>query len=255
MLDFLKSTLNLTTFFSLWAIFCFMGYVFKKRRLFIWSAVIGMLFFLVCTTSYIPKRLTMNLEDQYEVIELEKLDTSKPYYIHVLGAGYDLDKRLQATSQLDLNTLGRLTEGIRVFRKLPNAVLVTSGNSAVGLESQASVARRAAMELGVPAYNIQMLETPTTTWEEVQAFKDKFGQNKIVIVATDAAHMPRAMKMYRAAGYEPVAAPTNFKVKFDTNNYHGISWPNVGSFQLMNEWLRAEMAMVKWKIQGKSIEY
>ena len=83
----------------------------------------------------------MNLEDQYEVIDLEKLDTSKPYYIHVLGAGYDLDKRLQATSQLDLKTLGRLTEGIRVFRKLPNALLVTSGNSAVGLESQASVAR------------------------------------------------------------------------------------------------------------------
>ena len=252
MLDFLKSTLNLTTFFSLWAIFCFMSYVFKKRSLFKWSAVIGLLFFLVCTTGYVPKRLIMNLEDQYEVIDLEKLDTSKQYFIHVLGAGYDLDKRLQATSQLDLKTLGRLTEGIRVFRKLPNSLLVTSGNSAVGLESQASVARRAAMELGVPANKIQMLETPTSTLEEVLAFKNKFGAGKNVIVATDAAHMPRAMQMYKAAGYNPVAAPTNFKVKFDTNNYHGISWPNVGSFQMMNDWIRAEMAMVKWKMQDKS---
>ena len=200
-----------------------------------------------------PKRLIMNLEDQYEVIELEKLDTSKPYYIHVLGAGYDLDKRLQATSQLDLKTLGRLTEGIRVFRKLPNAVLVTSGNSAVGLESQASVAKRAALELGVPADKIQMLETPTTTLEEVLAFKYKFGKNKNVIVATDAAHMPRAMQMYRAAGYEPVAAPTNFKVKFDTNNYHGISWPNVGSFQMMNEWLHEMLARIKWKVLKKEL--
>ena len=57
------------------------------------------------------------------------------------------------------------------------------------------------MELGVPADKIQMLETPTTTLEEVQAFKDKFGKNKNVIVATDAAHMPRAMQMYKAAGY------------------------------------------------------
>ena len=251
MLDFLKSTLNLTTFFSLWAIFCFISYVFKKRSLFKWSVGFGLLFFLVCTTSYIPKRLIMNLEDQYEVIDLEKLDTSKPYYIHVLGAGYDLDKRLQATSQLDLKTLGRLTEGIRVFRKLPNAVLVTSGNSAVGLESQASVAKRAALELGVPADKIQMLETPTTTLEEVLAFKNKFGKNKNVIVATDAAHMPRAIQMYRAAGYKPVAAPTNFRVKFDTNNYNGISWPNVGSFQMMNDWIRAEMAMVKWKMTSK----
>ena len=160
MIDFIKSTLNLATFFSLWAIFCFMSYVFKKRSLFTWLLGIGMLFFLVCTTSYVPKRLIMNLEDQNEVIDLEKMDTSKPYYIHVLGAGYDLDKRLQAISQLDLKTLGRLTEGIRVFQKLPNAVLVTSGNSAVGLESQASVAMRAAMELGVPADKIQMLETP-----------------------------------------------------------------------------------------------
>ena len=251
MLESFKSILNLSNFFSLWAIFCFISYWYQKRSLFRWSAGIGLLFFLVCTTSYVPKRLIMNLEDQYEVIDLEKLDTSKPYYIHVLGAGYDLDKRLQATSQLDLKTLGRLTEGIRVFRKLPNAVLVTSGYSAVGLESQASVARRAAIALGVPAERIQMLETPSTTLEEVRAFKKKFGKNKQVIIATDASHMPRAVKMYKAAGYEAIAAPTNFKVKFDSNNYHGISWPNVGSFQMMNEWMRAELAMVKWKMQEK----
>jgi uncharacterized SAM-binding protein YcdF (DUF218 family) len=188
------------------------------------------------------------------VLNIESLDTSQNYYIHVLGAGYDLDKNLQATSQLDLKTLGRLTEGIRVFLKLPRAILVTSGYSAVGLESQASVARRAAIALGVPAERIQLLETPATTLEEVRAFKKKFGKNKQVIIATDASHMPRAVQMYRAAGFFPIAAPTNFKVKFDSNNYHGFTFPNVASFQMMNEWLRAELAMVKWKIQEKRIK-
>ncbi|MDZ7613005.1 MAG: hypothetical protein U5K51_04320 [Flavobacteriaceae bacterium] len=64
---------------------------------------------LVCSTSYVPKKLIRNLEAQYEAINTEKLDTAQTYYIHVLGAGYDLDKNLQATSQLDLQTLGRLT--------------------------------------------------------------------------------------------------------------------------------------------------
>ena len=98
-----------------------------------------------------------------------------------------------------------------------------------------------------------MLETPTTTLEEVRAFKDKFGAGKNVIVATDAAHMPRAMQMYKAAGYKPVAAPTNFKVKFDTNNYHGFTWPNVGSFQMMNEWLHEMLALIKWKVLKKEL--
>ncbi|MDZ7613004.1 MAG: hypothetical protein U5K51_04315 [Flavobacteriaceae bacterium] len=35
---------------------------------------------------------------------------------------------------------------------------------------------------------IHMLETPSTTWEEVLAFKEKFGAGKQVIVATDASH-------------------------------------------------------------------
>jgi uncharacterized SAM-binding protein YcdF (DUF218 family) len=139
-----------------------------------------------------------------------------------------------------------------VFLKLPRAILVTSGYSAVGLESQASVARRAAIALGVPADRIELLETPATTLEEVRAFKKKFGKNKQVIIATDASHMPRAVQMYRAAGFFPIAAPTNFKVKFDNNNYHGFAFPNIASFQMMNEWLRAELAMVKWRIQGKS---
>ena len=249
MLDFLKSNFNLSTIFSLWAIFCLMSYWYHKRSLFKWSAIIGLLIFLLCSTSYMPEKLVENLEANYKTINYKQLDTAKMYGIHVLGAGYTPDPNLSATAQLDLRTLGRLIEGIQIFVQLPKSRLITSGYAHKNPESQASVARRAAIELGVPKDHIEMLETPSTTWEEVLAFKDKFGDSLIPIVVTDAIHMPRAIKMYKAAGYEAIAAPTNFKVKHGPRSYFGFSLPNVHSIKLMDSWLHEVLGEWKWEVE------
>lgn len=250
MIDFLKSNFNLSTLFSLWAIFCFISYRFQKKRLLHWSVVTGLLLFLICSTSFIPRILIEKLESTYSALDIKKIDTAQNYYIHVLGAGYDPDPTLPATAQLDLKTLGRLIEGIRVFKQLPNSILVTSGYAGKNLGSQASVARRAAIALGVPKDRIHILETPSTTWEEVLAFQQTFGDKGIPIIATYAAHMPRAMKMFRAAGYEPIAAPTNFKIKC-TGNKHGFTLPNVHSIRLMDTWLHEVLGEWKWEIRDK----
>jgi uncharacterized SAM-binding protein YcdF (DUF218 family) len=250
MLDVLKPFINLSNFFLAWTIFIVLSYVLKKQRVFKVSLFLGVSFFLLCSTNYIPKKLIRTIEEKYAVLNIQNLDTTKHYYIHVLGAGYSLDANLPAVSQLDTKTLARLTEGIRVFRQVPYATLITSGYSSLGLQSQASVAKQAAIELGVPEAQIQMLETPSTTLEEVQAFKDKFGLSVTVIIATDATHMPRAMKIYRAAGYEPIAAPTNFRVKFGPNSYHGVTLPSIRSMQIMENWIIEILA--GWKLHLES---
>jgi uncharacterized SAM-binding protein YcdF (DUF218 family) len=220
-------------------------YLFKKRKYFKTICYSGFILLLICSTSYIPKKLLVNLESKYPVLEPHSLDTSKQYYIHVLGAGYSLDYRLPALSKMETISLARLTEGIRIFQQLPGSILVTSGYSSLGLQSQASVAKQAAIELGVPESQIQMLETPSTTLEEVQAFKDKFGLNKAVIIATDARHMPRAIKTYRKAGFKPIAAPTYFRVKFGPNSYNGFTLPSVQSIQIMDQWIREKLSTLK----------
>ena len=164
-----------------------------------------------------------------------------------MGAGYDLNPTLPATAQLDLKTLGRLVEGVRIAQDLLNSVLVTSGYSSKNKESQASVARRAAIELGMDPERIELLETPSTTREEVLAFKEKFGLQVVPIIATDAAHMPRAMAMYQAAGYTPLAAPTNYRIKNKAENYQGFALPNVHSIRLMDTWLHEVLGRWKWK--------
>jgi uncharacterized SAM-binding protein YcdF (DUF218 family) len=224
----------------------FLCYVLKKKKLFRWSLFVGIIFFLVCSTNYIPNNLIRGFEKQYPVLIPLSLDPNKHYNIHVLGSGYKLDNNLPAIAQLKTSALVRLSEGIRIYNLLPRKTLVTSGYSALNLESQASVSRRAAIELGVSPQKIKMLESPTTTQEEMLAFKDNFGKNANVILVTDAQHMPRAMRIYQAEGFDPIPAPTNFKVKFGPNSYNGFSLPNFSSMQLMQEWFREFLATLKF---------
>ena len=245
MLDFLKESIQLTNFFLLF--FLLLGITtyrcgLKKMRLF-WLVFI--LLFSLSSTHFIPAYLISKYEAKTPICNPLHLNLNETYYLHVLGAGYSLDPNLPATSQLSTTTLARLIEAIRIAHQLPKYKIVTSAYSKYGIESQASVAKRAAISLGIPSQNIEMLTTPSTTSEEVQAFVSKFGTNKKVIVVSDALHLPRALMLYQKAGIIAIGAPTNFQIKNGPNDYNGLSFPSYSSLSLMNNYLREQLKY--WK--------
>lgn len=210
-----------------------------------WSLGVFIVIGLVCTTNVLPNYLVKHYESKVRVCNPKLLDTAPTYYLHVLGAGYNLDPRLPATSQLNQTTLARLVEGIRIARQLPHYKIVTSAYSSLGLEPQASVAKRAAIDLGIPSQNIEMLTTPSNTAEEVAAFVSQFGTHQKVIVVSDALHLPRALMLYKKAGINAIAVPSNFKVKQGPHEYNGLAFPSLSSLNLMNEYLREQLKY--WK--------
>ena len=245
MLDFLKESIQLSNFFVLSFLLLGIttyGYGLKKMRLF-W--IVFTLLFLFSSTHLLPAYLISKYEAKTSICLPKQLNPKETYYLHVLGAGYSLDPNLPANSQLDLTTLGRLTEAIRIANQVPNYKMITSAYSKYGLESQASVAKRAAISLGIPNQNIDMLTTPSNTAEEVQAFVSKFGTNKKVIVVSDALHLPRALMLYKKAGITAMGAPTNFQIKKDPNYYRGLTFPSYHSLSLMNNYLREQLKY--WK--------
>lgn len=205
-----------------------------NHKMFTLCRVAGILLFLVCSTSYLPKKLVDSIEKTYKPINLHQLDNSKTYHIHVLGAGSSIDPRLPATMNLNATTLIRLVEGIRIYNHLHHAILVTSATSKNGTKSQAKIAKEAAVLLGVKKQNIQMLETPTSTMEEAIAFKEKFGTNKNVILVTSAIHMPRAVEIFTDQGIHTLPAPTDYQYKEDGFIYSGITFPTLSSLDLSN---------------------
>jgi uncharacterized SAM-binding protein YcdF (DUF218 family) len=166
------------------------------------------------STPFLPAKLNAYLEDQYPPLSIRNLDTALPYRIVVLGGGMGYDDRLPANSLLEPVMLVRLVEGIRLYRKLPHSMLVTSGNSSIGRKELALVVREAAILTGVDSGRISVLPEPTNTQQEAAEYVKYFGKDYPVIVATSATHMPRAIFLFKNAGINTVyAAPTYFQVK------------------------------------------
>lgn len=245
MLDFLKDSVQLNNFFVFALLLLAFGTYrssFKKLR-WAWS-LLGILF-LIASTNIVPRYLVANYEAKIPICNPATLDKSKTYYLHILGAGYSLDPRLPATTQLSTTTLARLVEAIRISKLLPSYKIVGSGNSRLGLESQAEVVKRAAIELGVPPQSCEILSSPSNTAEEVAAFAATFGTNKNVIVVSDAMHLPRAVMLYKKLGINAIPAPTFFQIKHGANDIKGFTFPSQRSVNLMNAYLQEKMKYSK----------
>lgn len=102
----------------------------------------------------------------------------------------------------------------RKVNKVTTIFLITlSGYSSLDLESQALVVQRTAIEIGIAAYNREILPIPNTTSHEIQAFVSKLGKTKNVIAVSDATHLLRALMLYKKAGITAILVPANFMVK------------------------------------------
>ena len=244
-MNLIQENITLNNFFLLGVLFLGILTYCNGLRKSTWYWVIFIVIGIVSTTNVLPKYLVNHYESQVTICHPKLLDTTQTYYIHVLGAGYSLDPKLPATSQLESTTLTRLVEGIRIARQLHHYKLVTSAYSKYGLESQASVAKRAAIELGIPGKNIEMLTTPSNTAEEVEAFVKNLGTTKKVIVGSDALHLPRALMLYQKAGIKAIPAPSNYLFKQGPNDYNGLAFPSYKSLTLMNNYFRERLKY--WK--------
>jgi uncharacterized SAM-binding protein YcdF (DUF218 family) len=223
-------------------ILAFVLYRYKRRKIAKLLVGVTILIFLLCSTYWLPNYLANKLESKYSPLTLpnNSIDTGK-VLIHVLGSGYILDKRLPANAQLGLVALGRLAEGIRIHRLIKNSVIICSGYSSLGLETQAQVTKRAAIVLGVDADKLETLDKPSTTREEAMELGRRYNKTAKLVIVTDAMHMNRAMRLFSAEGFNPLPAPTNYRVNEGPDQGGMKWWPSVGNIGLMNyvihEWL------------------
>ena len=180
------------------------------------------------STSLVSRYPILFLESQNNVLLSipDSLSTSK-IYIMVLGGGHSDDARLPGVDQLNNNSLGRLSEGIRILGLLPQSKLILSGWGAGHTTCQAEVLAHAAKELGVPDSCLLMLKKPWNTKDEANEYVKNFGRNNQLIIVTDALHMPRALYHFRNAGLNPIPAPTNHIIKKGTKeSYIGLLVPS-----------------------------
>lgn len=159
----------------------------KAGRILVTAGFLALYLFSIRPTALL---LLAPLEGRYPVY------TARPVeFVVVLGGG-----------QYSEASWERLMEGLRVLRLNPGKRLVLSGAPCGAPVSEAEVLAGKAMSLGVPPGDI--IEEPCSriTFEHTVYVKPLVGGRPFAVV-TSAAHMRRAVSLFRKAGLNPVPAP------------------------------------------------
>ncbi len=195
--------------------------------------------------------LVKPLEQEYKPIkEFGALKDVK--WIVVLGGGSGVDPTLPLSTYLSGACLSRLSEGVYLHDRLPEAKLIFTGRSGFeGFTPVAEVMGDMAREWGVGPEDIVLETKATDTKDHPVYVKEIVGRDRFILV-TSASHMPRAMGLFRRQGMEPVPAPTYYMVKKREGGLRpGIFFPSAGSLEKAQRAIHEYLGLFWAKIRGQ----
>lgn len=169
------------------------------------------------------------LEDAYNLPEFSEVASCDAYV--VLGGGIvegapDIDGRGSAGTAL----LPRLVTAYRLYRKYPKPIII-SGGSISGGPSEAEIAGKLLISLGVPDEHIVKEPLSADTYENALRTKEaakKKGARDIILI-TSAFHIKRAMLIFGRHFTKIVPYPADYRVS--RGKYTIISFlPNAEHF-------------------------
>jgi uncharacterized SAM-binding protein YcdF (DUF218 family) len=171
---------------------------------------ISFLLLVIFALQPIPHALLHHLESQYKpLVKIPKNITK----IVVLGGGVGGHPNYPPNTRLNSASLSRLLEGIRIYRLISlrgnKPELILSGGRVFRSPSNAGVMHNTAVILGVTPKKMKLENGSKDTYQEAIYLKKDVGTKPFILV-TSAAHMPRAMALFKKQGMRPIPAPTQY---------------------------------------------
>ena len=177
----------------------------------------GVALFLALSQNAVGDALLRPLESEFAALhdplaaKTGRTGRRRPRWIVVLGGGHRTDSFIPLTSRLLPSSLGRLIEGIRLHRMVPDAKLLLSGGGPLGGTTEAGELRRVALSLGVEGRKIAIEDRSRNTRDQAVFIRKIVGNDGFILV-TSASHMPRAVMMFQKEGMDPLPAPVDHLV-------------------------------------------
>jgi len=191
----------------------------KRQRLGKILVTLGTLSLLLLSLPFISGKFLTPLEGRYaallhpETIAWQEVaGATFPKWIVVLGGGHVSDPRLPASSQISSAALGRVVEGVRLYKSIPGSLLLLSGGGVYDPVPEADVMARIAVLLGVKPQDITRERDSRDTEDQAAVISKIVGAEKFILV-TSAAHLPRSVALFKKHGLKPIPAPADYQVK------------------------------------------
>jgi uncharacterized SAM-binding protein YcdF (DUF218 family) len=182
-------------------------------------------------------------------------DLPPPAGVVVLGGAIDDDlTRARGQTTFDEGA-ERLTEAVILARRYPSARIVYTGgsNSLLGRpSSEAEDARRLLVAMGVDPQRIT-LESRSRNTDENARFTAALVHpqpDQTWLIDTSAFHMPRAMGLFRKAGFDAIAYPVDYRSEGGRSDWRvNVSLPRgLALFDLAaHEWV----GLLAYRLTGR----
>lgn len=185
----------------------------------------GAALFLAGTFTPLAEILVWNLERDYPPLPAPPAGQPAPWVVVLSGYGED-HPGVPGTSALSGETIGRLSEGVRLYRLMAGSKLVLSGGRLHKDSRPVSVIMAEYLkQQGIPAEDILTEERSLTTYENMVEIRKILGDRPFILV-TSALDLRRALAVARKQGMQPIAAPA--RIWMLQKWPRGMSWPQFG---------------------------
>jgi uncharacterized SAM-binding protein YcdF (DUF218 family) len=228
----------------------------RFRRTASWLVITSIVLLAIAGFSPLGNILILPLEQRFPPWDSSR---GAPDGIVVLGGSILPDVATTRGVDSALNDAAeRITATVELARKYPNARIVFTGGNASLFEnvtSEAAVAVRAFVALGVASDRITAEEQSRNTVENA-VFSRLIAQPKPGerwILVTSAFHMPRAMAVFRAAGFPVEAYPVDYRTRGpgDVARVFPILAEGLAQTDFaLHEWV----GLVAYRLTGKTAE-
>ncbi|HEX3503581.1 MAG TPA: YdcF family protein [Xanthobacteraceae bacterium] len=229
----------------------------RFRRLASWLVVTSVVLTAFVGLSPLGNILILPLEDRFPPWDSSH---GAPDGIVVLGGATIPEIAAARGDDSGLNEAAeRITATVELARKYPDARIIFSGGNASLFEnvpSEAAVAFRQMVAMGVAPDRITAEEQSRNTIENA-VFSRLIAQPKPGehwLLVTSAFHMPRAIAVFRAAGFPVEAYPVDYRTRGLSDATRLFSTVAFGLAQVdvaMHEWA----GLVAYRLTGKTSEF
>ena len=152
----------------------------------------------------------------------------------------------------------RLTEFVKLARAYPHARLIFTGGSGSILRQdlkEADTARQFLQEMGLDTGRVTFEADARNTMENA-LFSYRLMQpaaNERWLLVTSASHMPRAMGVFRKAGWQPTAYPVDYKTfrHYDWSPGFNLT----GGLGTLGDGLYEWLGLAIYRLLGRSEEF
>jgi uncharacterized SAM-binding protein YcdF (DUF218 family) len=235
-----------------------LGLAFGERRRItgIRLATVGFVALLFFGLSPVSNWLLRPLEERFARADITAgPDRTPPVGIIILG-GFEDTFVSRGRRQLALNEAAeRLTEGVRLAQRLPQTRVVFTGGTGDLFERDgaAELVGEAIVAFGIARERVVLEGQSRTTAENATMTRDlirpKPGETWILV--TSAAHMPRAIGAFRAAGFAVKAWPVDYRTAGVEDLWHGSSSLGAG-LKRVDETVKEWIGLAGYYATGRS---